>query len=196
METPARARRPNAHTEAEPCLRPREDLLLGNPREVLARIVPDDALGLRGLIASRLIERALLADVDSLLLRAQALCALRAPAWRGEPALERWLEDRLSEALEGLLSTGELHGSGREPRDRGLDATSLGLDPVEFERACARFNRLPFEHRSAFFALVLDASEPDRLARAQGLSLSQLARRARTALQLFRTIASAAEAAS
>src|SRR5262245_65775730 len=73
-----------------------ELILTGSAREVLARIVPDDPLGLRARVGTCLRARALLCDAERVLLKAQAECAARAPAWRGAP--ER--EDRKS-GVEG-----------------------------------------------------------------------------------------------
>jgi hypothetical protein len=160
-------------------------LLTGSAAEVLARIVPEDPLGLRARIGVRLEERALLLDPEGVLLAAQALCALHAPLWRGEPRLDTWLEERVEEALAECLAEDAL---GPPRASAGLEAFArpLSLEPVSLAAACARFHRLPFEAREAFFALVLDARAPERLARARGLSLSDLARRARAALELFR----------
>jgi len=154
-------------------------LALGTPAEVLARIVPEDALGLRARLADHLARRALLADVERLLLRAQALCALHAPAWRGVPELEQWLEARVGEAVDALLA--EDAGTLPVPLPPALDAAAFG-------RACARFNRLPYECRDAFVALVLEGDAADGCARARGLSLSELLRRARAGLELFRDV--------
>lgn len=159
-----------------------ELLLTGTAREVLARILPEDPLGLRARLAARVRERALLLDLDAVLLRALALCSLHAATWRGEPELERWLEVRVEESLAAVLA--------EDPEDtRGEPLTPvaapLALDPRALARACARFNRLAFEQREAFFALVLDGVVADRLARARKLSLPELARRARAGLEII-----------
>ncbi|NOT31645.1 MAG: hypothetical protein HOP15_14455 [Planctomycetes bacterium] len=153
---------------------------------MLARIVPEDPLGLRPLVAARLGEQALLCDAEGVLLSAQALCALQASTWRGEPELATWLESQVADAL--LVAIGEesaAPGGGLVEALRCF-AEPLALDPCRLAAACARFNRLPFEQREAFYALVLDADGADQCARARGLSLSELARRARAGLQLFR----------
>jgi hypothetical protein len=184
-ESPARTRStPRAPgPEPLPATDGLHDLLtLGTPREVLARIVPEDALGLRGRIGRRLEADALLLDAERVLLRAQGLCALRAAAWRGEPELGRWLDERVEEALAAVLAE---DGAGEREALEPFVA-SLASDPRALSAACARFNRLPFDQREAFFALVLDAAGPDALARERKLSLSELARRARAALELFR----------
>jgi len=167
--------------------RARELLLTGTAREVLARIVPEDPLGLRARLRARIRARALLVEVEHVCLRAQALCSWHASSWRGEPELERWLDLRVEEALAAVVAEEPWEGEGDPPL--ASFAAPLCLDPRDLARACARFNRLPFEQREAFFAVVLDAVAADRLARARNLSLSELARRARSALEVFRRAA-------
>jgi hypothetical protein len=162
-------------------------LLTGTPREVLARIVPEDPLDLRARVGARISERALLLDVEHVLLRAQALCSLHAAAWRGEPELEEWLAQRVEEALAAVLSGEE--GESPGPEDLALFAAPLELDPRALATSCARFNELPFEQREAFLTVVVDAVAVDRLARARRLSLSELARQARADLEAFRRAA-------
>lgn len=161
-------------------------LLVGTPPEVLARIVPEDPLGLRPRLVAHTTARALLVDTERLLLRAQALCALHSFHWRGEPELERWLDQRAEEALTLFLAEEQsaLEGGALEPLEPF--ARPLALDPFALADACARFNRLALEQRRAFVALVLEAAEPDRLARGARVSLSELFRRARAGLELFR----------
>lgn len=170
---------------AEPAAAFQHLLLTGSAAEVLARIVPEDPLGLRARIAARLEEDALLLESDGVLLATQALCALQASTWRGQPELSRWLGERIEEALEEHLAD---DGFGPPRTASGLEAFArpLGLEPRALAEGCARFNGLRLEVRAAFFALVLDGRQPERLARARGLSHSELARRARTALEVFR----------
>src|SRR5262245_5898264 len=166
-----------------------ELLLTGTPREVLARIVPEDPLELRARVGARISERALLLEVEHVTLRAQALCSLHAAAWRGEPGLEEWLDRRVEEALAAALS--EEEGERRGAEDLALFPAPRELDPLALASSCARFNDLPFEQREAFLSVVLDAGAVDRLARARRLSLSELARRARAGLEVFRRTARA-----
>lgn len=177
----------------EPAGRAQHLLLTGTAAEVLARIVPEDPLGLRARIAARLEEGALLLDSDGLLLATQALCALHASAWRGQPELALWLAERIEEAIAEALSEAlaetlaeDAFGPPRAAAGLAAFARPLGLEPASLAAACARFNGLGPEVRAAFFALVLDGRQPERLARARGLSHSELARRARTALEVFR----------
>jgi len=175
---------------SEARLAPAALLLTGTPREVLARLVPDDPLGLRERVAARLAARALLLDVERVLARALAASAQRAYAWRGEPALDRWLAERVDEAIEDVV--GEDLGAWSERESRSavgpwtVFAAPLGLDPRALFEGCARFNRLPFEQREAFFLLVLEGAPSDEACRSRSLSLSELARRARGALDVLR----------
>lgn len=183
-----------APLEAARVARAQELLLTGTPFEVLARIVPEDPLELGARLCLRITERALLVDVERALLCAQALCALHAPLWRGEPALARWLDQRVDEALTAVEAEEALDvACGEAPAPF---AASLALDARVFGLACARFNRLSLEQRQAFFQVVLDGVAADRLARARGLSLSELARLARAGLEPFRGAARECELAA
>jgi DNA-directed RNA polymerase specialized sigma24 family protein len=53
------------------------------------------------------------------------------------------------------------------------------------QQACAQFNDLPEPVRKAFFALVLEGAAPAEVARRSGCSLTEIARRARRALDVF-----------
>jgi hypothetical protein len=155
-------------------------LASGTAREVLARIVPGDPLALRGRIAARLAREALLCDAEHALLSAQALCAWHAAGGLAAPSVTAWLDERVEAALAGVLAEPEPGAS------LATFALPLGLDPGPLAGALARFARLPPGERHAFVALVLDGGDADRVARARGLSLTELARRARAALEVFR----------
>jgi DNA-directed RNA polymerase specialized sigma24 family protein len=66
-----------------------------------------------------------------------------------------------------------------------LLAEPLALDARRLGRACSRFNDLPEPVRQAFFALVLEGSGPAEVARRSGCSVTEIARRARRALDVF-----------
>jgi hypothetical protein len=155
----------------------------GTPLEVLARLVPGDPLGLRARVCARLAAGALLLDVERLLLLAQVRCALRAAAWRGDPPIDVWSEERIDEAVEQLLA--EERDAASAPALTRL-ARSLALDEQAFGAAPRRLHALAPGVREAFFALVLGAESPDRFARSRGLSLSEVARRARAGLEVLR----------
>ncbi len=166
-------------------------LQTGTRREVLARIVPGDPLGLRARLAARLRERSLLLDAERILLRALALTAYRASVWRGRPELDAWLGAIADEAIENALDDPvqgeEAERGSSEPDDPfALFGSPLGIEGRELRAACARFNRLSRESREAFFLLVLDEVPPDALCRDSGLSAPELARRARRALETLR----------
>jgi hypothetical protein len=164
-------------------------LTFGGPRDVLARIVDGDPLGLRPRIAARVRARCLLLDADRAHLRTLALCARFAPRYRGRPGLDEWLMGLVDRALEeGVAEEAErLEGPPpARPETGGAFAQlgkPLGLAPEEVRRACARFNLLPLESREAFFDLVLERGDLDDLARRAALGATELARRARRALQ-------------
>jgi hypothetical protein len=182
-----------------------QTLFAGSPREVLSRLVQDDPLGVRGRIAERLRADALLLDGDRVHLRALARISRSAGSYRGRPELSAWVAGAVAESVQELVR--EMHeqarrrARGREDRARGrpshptgdadgaCDADAfdvlagpLGLDPESMRSACAAFDVLPFADRTAFFDLVLEAKDLDACARSAGVNASELARRARRAL--------------
>jgi|RhiMethySRZTD1v2_1073278.scaffolds.fasta_scaffold467860_3 hypothetical protein len=163
-----------------------------SPREILSRIVAGDPLRLRARAGRRLEAQALLFDADRVLLRALALTARAAPRYRGQPEIEEWLGARVDEALAELLEEGDEAPPPAEgasaPGAFQVLATPLGLDPHAMSRACARFHRLPFAERRAFFDLVLHARSLDELARSSGESATEIARRARRGLEALLAI--------
>lgn len=174
---------PAAHpvgTTVAPCAPPPPParLLHGSPREILARIVPGDPLGLRALIADRLDERHLIADADRLQLRLAIHVAREAARLGARGELRGWLLARLDPLLDELaLASG---GPANEACDSF--ARSLGLDPARARRALAALNACPPEQRRAFHGLVLARIELDELARSERVNASELGRRARAAL--------------
>ena len=179
-----------------------------SPREILARIVPGDPLGVRAVVARRLKDRCLLLDPDRVHLRALALCARDADApqasgaSRGRGSRE-WI-GRLVDLAVDEVARSELRAlrDGRfarevsresagsvEPRESGPPswvhadlARPLRLDPNDMRAACARFNQLSQDERATFLELFVEARSLDELAREQGRSASTVARRARRAL--------------
>jgi hypothetical protein len=63
-------------------------------------------------------------------------------------------------------------------------ASSLGLAPAAARRAIAALNDCPIEQRRAFHQLVLQRRSLDELARVEGVSASEIGRRARQALDV------------
>lgn len=173
----------------------------GGPREILARIVPDDPLGVRAIVARRLEAQALLVEADRAHVRGLALIARWAPRYDGQPELDVWLEHLVDQALAEI--------AGDDVADVGSDATAacashggahdafetlsrpLRLQASSLRAACLRFNRLPLQERRAFFELVLRHRSLDEVAREAGRSAIEVARQARRALDLFAGAASA-----
>ena len=156
----------------------------GNAADVLARIVPGDPLGLRVAVAGRMRERALLLDVDRATVRALALVAARGVRYRGRPRLDLWLAGRIEEVIDGLLAE-ESDGQQETAAEVRALSARLGLSPAVVIRGRARFHALDFDVRDAFVRLVLEAHSIDETAVTLGLSVTELARRARHGLLAF-----------
>lgn len=160
-----------------------------SPREILARLLQGDPLGLRHVVATRLATRAYLFDADRVHLRALAHCARYGVRYRGTPPLETWLEEIVDQALLDLL---------REDADaerRGLSADAdelatfvdlarpLGLEPATMRRVCLAHNLLREPERHAFHGLVIAGRTLEDVARALGQSGVEVARLARRGLE-------------
>lgn len=158
------------------------DLLRGTPQEILGRLAAGDPLELGPRVRRALRRRRLLFDDARALLRAFATCARYSGRYRGRPALARWLDAQVELALDTLLE----EPPAGPPTSRELElARRLHLDPERLALACARFHRLPFAARDAFFQLVLDGRPLDDLAYPGGRSAVEIARDARRALAVF-----------
>ncbi len=135
-------------------------------REILARIVDGDPLELRARCELRLRSQALLLDGHRLQLRSAAHAARHAPGYVGLPPIDVWLNERIRKSVQELLrDDAELVAAGVSPEapddDRLLIiANTFGIDPNLIGRGCSAFNRIGFEARAAFHALVLEAQDP------------------------------------
>jgi hypothetical protein len=161
--------------------------LAGSPREVLARIVPGDPLGVRDAVAQALRAACVFLDADRVHLRALALVAREAARFRGRPELGTWLTEQSERAVAAILrEDATASASGETRRDPGGAfaqlARPLGLDADALRRGCAAFNRLPTADRAAFFALAIWNRRLDDLVRESGESATEIARRARRGL--------------
>lgn len=165
-------------------------LLSGSsPREILARIVPEDPLGMRSIVAARLRQQAYLLDADRVHLRSLALCARWASRYQGQPAFSTWLERLVDQAATELLREEQEDFAAENSVPSSAFAAladPLGLEPRAMQVCCRAFNRLPLEDRRAFFELVLRVRSLDELAREFDASAVEIARRARRALDTFR----------
>jgi DNA-directed RNA polymerase specialized sigma24 family protein len=169
----------------------RQLLAGGTPREILCRIVQGDPLGMRERVARRLHAEAYLLDADRVQLRALARCARFANRYPGRPELATWLDEIVDQAIEDLVRE-DVEGELEREKAAALPSAAfsalarpLGLEPEAMRRACAAFNQLPALDRTAFFALVLHGRSLDELARDGRESASDVARRARRALDLL-----------
>jgi DNA-directed RNA polymerase specialized sigma24 family protein len=124
-------------------------------------------------------------------LRGLARCARAAVRYRGRPDLSTWLSSIVDESMAELLS--EDHeaahsGSCADAMHAGAFsalARPLGLDPESMRSACVLFNRLPLPERGAFFDLVIEGRSLDACAKERGESATEVARRARRALDVL-----------
>jgi hypothetical protein len=170
-------------------VRTRQLLSGGTPRELLCRIVQGDPLGMRERVARLVHSSAYLLDADRAQLRSLARCARFASRGAGRADLASWLDEIVSEAIDQIVC--EEADLELDPAGETLDAAfvalapPLGLEPESMRRACAAFNQLPAADRRAFFALVIDGRALDDLAHESGESASEIARRARRALDLL-----------
>jgi len=163
-------------------------ILAGTPREVLARLVQGDPLGVRGVVANRLRSGSVLLDADRIHLRAIARIARSAGRYRGRPAVDAWVDGHVVQVLADVIR--EDHESTRAGAAAPAEVSEafsalagpLGLDPGSMRRACAVFNVLPLADRAAFVDLVLRNRSLDEMARELGENATQIARRARRAL--------------
>ncbi len=156
-------------------------LFAGTPREVLARIVDGDPLGLRPLVVAALRRGAWMMDADRVHLRALALCARQGATYRGRPALDDWLAARVDEAVDDLLD--EERAAGASPAGEAFAALArpLSLRADDLRAACARFHARPHEERRAFVRLVIER-RPLEQSGADPLETARRARRATLAL--------------
>ena len=178
------------------------DLLLGSAAEVLERILPGDPLGLRELLSQRMRERAVLLDLDRLLLASFVRVAHRAAARPGGSSLGSWLLQQVDGVVDRALhrEREQSLGDALDPFAPGLQedawsgegcgvlgqlARSLDLDPKRLNASRKRFHQLDKGIREAFFSLVLEGCSLDQAAQRGGTPALQLARQARQALDVF-----------
>ena len=161
-------------------------LLFGTPREVLARISAGDPLGVRFFVAEYLHRSHQLIDADRLHLRGLAHCARRALQLRGSDGLDAFIKARVFDAgMELLREDREALRNGSASRGNLEQiARPLGLDPARVRSACARFNEADAVDRAAAFALLIRDEDIDELANREGVTVTEIAKRARRALEV------------
>ncbi len=161
-------------------------LLFGTPREVLARISAGDPLGVRPFVADYLFRSHRLIDADRLHLRALAHCARQALHLRASDGLPEFLKARVFDAGRELLREDrEAIRNGRtEVGNLEQLARPLGLNPERVRTACSRFNEADEADRAAGFALLIRGEDIDELATREGVTVTEIARRARRALEV------------
>lgn len=152
---------------------------------MLEGLVRGDPLGARPVVRTRLVQRALLLDADRVYLRSLARCARYAASLRAHAALGKWVTGHVDAAIDELLrSEARLDPLPADPTPSvfGQLARPLELDPAGARCACVAFNGCDYIDRRAFFDVFLLGLALDRVAGELGISASELARRARSAL--------------
>lgn len=179
-----------------PRWRPAKDwreLLVGRrPEDVLERIMADDPLRLRALAGQRIRATARFLDADRVVLRSMARIA-HGVTLDGPPDDRTWIAAEVEAALDDVQ---QAERSAIRALDRGADPVGtdsagpfdvltrqLHLSGNELRRACDAFNRRTSEERSAFFALFVESCSVDDAARLCSVSVTEVARRARRALE-------------
>lgn len=133
----------------------------GDPMKILARLHPTDPLELWPRSAEHIAERAVLMQPGRLYMRLVARLAFAGPSYRGDPALNDWIVERMDVSLRELLSD-DLEEERRE-LPMGLEedpryvflSKMLGIEIGLAPRVCNRFNHLPFEQRAAFHGVLI-----------------------------------------
>lgn len=166
----------------------------GSAREILSRIVQGDPLSLRDQVARRMRDAAYLLDADRVHLRSLARCARAAVRYRGRPELCEWLAAIVDESMDELVREDQEAARSSTP-DVGAHpgafcalARPLGLEPEAMRSACVLFNRLPMPERRAFFDLVIEGRSLDSVAHDSGEGATEIARRARRALDVLLSV--------
>jgi hypothetical protein len=166
-------------------------------RAILERLGNGDPLELERRCAERLRATGYLLHPLRLHLRAAARVAFAAArGYDGEPALDRWLEERIDQAIHELLledADGEriaLPPAGAGPATYyALIPPETGVAPGMARELCVRFNRLPARWRRAFRALVVEREAARAYARRTGLPTATAIAYAREALEALHAAA-------
>jgi hypothetical protein len=134
----------------------------GGSGEVLARLTNGDPLDVWPRCAKELARRRLVVHPERLLAAALARIALLAPGYRGRPAIEAWLEERVADALDALVADdlrAEIQGAPLSPdrqSDYAMFVEVFGVEPLAARRAAVVFNSRPIACRRAVFALAFE----------------------------------------
>ena len=165
-----------------------------SPREVLARLLAGDPLGLRARVALALADHGYVFDPDRVLLRVAARVARFSARYRGQPELDTWLRGNIDEALIELVEDDREGSDAGAASSLAVLAQPLGLSAQILHRATIALHARPLEERRAFRRLVLEVGELDAVAHELGVSATEAARAARRALEAVLSVALEAQA--
>lgn len=134
-----------------------------DPRAILARISEGDPLRLEPFCVARAREKSVLIDPETLFVRTMAQVAIAAPRRDENSPLDRWLRDRVDDAIRDTLRRDrEALDAGFVPEEPlaprfAYFMEALGIEPESTLSAIVAFNELPRYTRESFFALILEA---------------------------------------
>lgn len=153
------------------------------PEDVLERLMADDPLRLRALAGQRIRASARFVDADRVVLRGLARIA-HAATLDGPPRDRSWLVAEVDAAIDDVVAQERAASPGGEHDASPFEvlARPVGLDGRALRVACDDFNARPFVERIAFFSLFVEARSLDAAAVACSTTPTEVARRARRAL--------------
>lgn len=172
----------------------------GSTRAVLGRLADGDPLAVRPRVVEHLRAEGLFLEVGRVHLRALALCALDAARAPARGSLGLWIDRHVRGAARAVAkedraaadrARGDEPGGDRPPRAGAHSggapllevARRVDPDPHALLRACAALNVRPREERLAFQSIAVERTRIDDVAHSSGTSISEVARRARRALE-------------
>lgn len=144
-----------------------EWLVASRPRDVLQRLLDGDPLRLGIRTERALSDHGVYLARERFKLRAIARVAFDAMRYRGEPALDAWLEARIDKAMHELLdeqrdeeSRGLPVGASEDADYYAAFASAIGIEPELARLTCVALNRQPPRARRIFKSLVIDKQTP------------------------------------
>lgn len=150
---------PPAGRQSSPPSYPGAELIgSGSAREILARILVGDPLGLVARSRGWLDANSYLLDSNRLAMRAMAHVAHSARRYRGKPDLQTWIELLLERSVRELIDEDrEAERQSRPIEAAGIApyafvADALGIAQPLARRACVIFNGMAEYDRRVFYA--------------------------------------------
>ena len=170
---------PDARDQAEgkaPSFEVPPILQLGDPRELMDRLIEEDPFELRSRCSRCSRARAVILSPERLVLQTMARVAVKAGGFAGEEPFGEWLERIVKDCIEDLLD------EQREEERRGLPvadspdsafyaalAEVLECPVCDARMACVSLNSMSDAHREAFHAVIVQGNSLEEWARKCGV---------------------------